>query len=483
VAAALAPAFPETPVALSGRWHVSGGSELELPLTRLIAEAGGNVTSGTGVPSEATQVVLLHGLRALSDPAAADAAVQAGFQTLREFGQRHRDDSGRVIVVQDTGGDFGLTADPGPRAVLGALAGLAKTAAQEWPAVRVAAIDLGPSLAGVEARARALCREIGLGPGTGEVGIDALGWRSSPRLQAVAPAADSSRPPPEPDRAWVVSGGARGVTAHCLIALARRVRLKWAIFGRTPLEEKASAAVGAARSAAELTEVLLGESRARGDKLSPAQLRRQVGAELAAREVRETCAQLRALGSEVRYVALDIADRDAVAAAVADVRRAWGPIRGLVHAAGVLADKALHDQTDAQFAAVYRTKVDGLRTLLAATAADPLAELAIFSSVAARAGNAGQGAYAAANEALNKLGQAERHRRGDRCSVHAINWGPWDGGMVTPALKAHFAGRGIPLIPLAAGAECFADLLTGGRPVPVECVVGALIEAAGASCG
>ena len=47
-----------------------------------------------------------------------------------------------------------------------------------------------------------------------------------------------------------------------------------------------------------------------------------------------------------------------------------------------------------------------------------------------------------ANEVLNKVAAAEARRRGRGCLVRAINWGPWDGGMVGPALKARFEERG-----------------------------------------
>ena len=76
---------------------------------------------------------------------------------------------------------------------------------------------------------------------------------------------------------------------------------------------------------------------------------------------------------------------------------------------------------------------EALQALLAATSDDPLKVLCNFSSVAARCGNQGQVAYAMANEALNKLAQAERIRRPDAV-VKSLGWGPWKGGMVGPEL-------------------------------------------------
>jgi hypothetical protein len=59
-----------------------------------------------------------------------------------------------------------------------------------------------------------------------------------------------------------------------------------------------------------------------------------------------------------------------------------------------------------------------------------------------------------ANELLNKFALVEAARR-PGCRVVSIGWGPWDGGMVTPALKRLFEAEGAPVIPLAEGAEHF----------------------------
>ena len=134
-----------------------------------------------------------------------------------------------------------------------------------------------------------------------------------------------------------------------------------------------------------------------------------------------------------------------------------------MHGAGVLADRLIADQTDDQFLRVFRTKVSGLQALLSATRGDALSRICLFSSVAARYGNAGQAAYVAANEVLNKVARAEAARRGAACHVMSLNWGPWDGGMVTPALRSDFERRGIPLIALSAGTSAFVAEMLGSE--------------------
>ena len=87
------------------------------------------------------------------------------------------------------------------------------------------------------------------------------------------------------------------------------------------------------------------------------------------------------------------------------VRAEHGSIGGLIHAAGILADRRISDQTDAQFDLVYDTKVKGFLNLLREVDLESLESLILFSSSTARFGRTGQAAYAAANEALNKWAQ------------------------------------------------------------------------------
>jgi hypothetical protein len=65
-----------------------------------------------------------------------------------------------------------------------------------------------------------------------------------------------------------------------------------------------------------------------------------------------------------------------------------------------------------------------------------------------------------ANEVLNQVARAERAKR-PGCLVRSIAWGPWEGGMVSPALAEHFHRQGVPLIPVASGARAFVAELTG----------------------
>jgi hypothetical protein len=96
--------------------------------------------------------------------------------------------------------------------------------------------------------------------------------------------------------------------------------------------------------------------------------------------------------------------------------------------------------------------------------------MGLFSSSTARFGRKGQIDYAMANETLNKMAVVEARRR-PGCRVVSFNWGPWDGGMVTPRLAKVFAAEGIGLIPLADGARYAVRELAAPPGGPAEIVV------------
>ncbi|MCA9493928.1 MAG: SDR family NAD(P)-dependent oxidoreductase, partial [Myxococcales bacterium] len=271
------------------------------------------------------------------------------------------------------------------------------------------------------------------------------------------------------DAVIVATGGARGVTAHTLIALARAHGGKYALLGRTALEDEPSCVAGLTEEPA-LKRALLQDAMARGEKVTPADIGRKVSRILANREIRATLDAMRAAGAEARYVPADVNDAGRLGAVLDEIRGQWGPIGGLVHGAGVLADKLVADKTVDQWNMVFDTKVAGLITLLGALKDDPLRAIVMFASVAGRCGNRGQSDYAAANEVLAKVAALEAKRRPD-CVVKALQWGPWEGGMVTPQLARQFAAMGVPLIPLDVGAGWLVSELSD-RTGNVEIVLG-----------
>jgi len=451
---------------------VDGGSGLAAPLVERLAREGvaASVVEPGELPDDPRGVVFLGGLADLSDEEQALAANREAFRVAQRIAPRLARAGGLFVTVQDTGGDFGLSGQAGHRAWLCGIGALAKTAALEWAEARVKAIDLERGGGDAAALVDRLVVELTRGGPELEVGLHADGRRTTLEVSATD-APTNGAPVVDRDAVLVVSGGARGVTAATLVELAGRSQPRLVLLGRTPLEEEPACCQGAADDAA-LKRALLQQASAAGQPVAPAEVGARAARILAAREVRETLRRLEEAGSAARYVVVDVRDRGALEAALEEVRREWGPITGVIHGAGVLADKAIADKTPEQFDRVFDTKVQGLRALLATTAKDPLRLICVFSSVAARFGNAGQSDYAMANEVLGRVAAAEARRRDGQCLVRAIDWGPWDGGMVTPALRGYFKTLGVPLIPLETGARMMMDELRQGPSDGVEVVIG-----------
>ncbi|MGX5397248.1 SDR family NAD(P)-dependent oxidoreductase [Streptomyces anulatus] len=443
------------PVAVTGEGP--DGCSIVSLVARKLTERGVDATAVADVPEDARGVVHLGGLTAGGTPEEAREVHRSALRAARTVASRAAGGGGLFVTVQDTGGDFGLGGHAPGRAWLGGVAGLARTAAKEWPDSSVKVVDCERGDRDDEEVAAAIVRELLEGGADMETGLRADGTRTLLRM-APEPVTPGGARRISGASVIVATGGARGVTAAALLDLARTHRPRIVLLGRTELAAE-PAGLASATDEPALTR-LLAERAPDAAGSSPARIAERAREVLAAREVRSTLAELEAAGSPARYVRVDVRDGDALAGALHDVRETWGPVTGIVHGAGVLADKRIADKTDEQAELVMATKVDGLRALLAATADDPLDTVLLFSSVAAVFGNAGQSDYAMANEVLQQVASAEQARR-PGCLVRCVAWGPWQGGMVTPALAAHFGRSGVPLISLEQGAAAFTAEVDG----------------------
>jgi malonyl CoA-acyl carrier protein transacylase/NAD(P)-dependent dehydrogenase (short-subunit alcohol dehydrogenase family) len=364
----------------------------------------------------------------------------------------------QLLVVTGSGGRFARAHKPNGVAGIG-LPGLVRTIAREFPDRFVRVIDVDPKEEPVLLATHLLAELLTPNAPT-SVGY-AAGERTTLQL-APAPLdpARSGELKLGPDSVVLLTGGARGITARVAIGLARAGAGHLELVGRTPAPAGDEDPV----TAAAADQVTLRRVLAQAGNRTPAQIEAATCRILAEREIRATLAELAGIAASVRYSAIDVRNSAAVAALMDDVYHRHGRLDGIVHGAGVLADRLLVDKTPEGFAQVWETKVNGARGLAEAVRAD-LGFLVLFGSVSGVFGNRGQVDYSAANDALDTLARIWEPRAPGR--VVTVDWGPWaapdDGtGMVSAGLTREYARRGIGLIEPGDGVACLLGELAGG---------------------
>ena len=349
----------------------------------------------------------------------------------------------------------------------GGIAGLTKTLAREWPAIRTRVVDFAASDA-IGSIAGRLVSEVFARDGWAEVGYD-QGRRI--RLKTAESALETSASTLElkPGEPVLISGGARGITALAAIELARLWRPTLLILGTTPLPTAGeSSETRGLIHEAEIKTALYTRLRKEGRTGGPAEIEASYQALRRAREIRENLEILRQTGATVEYAQGDVRDPAAMARVLDDWRGRHGEVAGLIHGAGLIKDKLIRQKSIESFDRVLGTKVDGALNLLRLVRGDSLKFTALFSSIAGRFGNVGQSDYAAANECLNKLAHWLDRRWPGR--VVSIIWGPWSGVGMVSQLESHLGNRGLGMISPESGGSLLINELRHGRKGEVEVI-------------
>jgi acyl transferase domain-containing protein/acyl carrier protein len=170
-------------------------------------------------------------------------------------------------------------------------------------------------------------------------------------------------------------------------------------------------------------------------------------------------AELERRGARVRVAQVDATDPEAMAALLAELRLTAPPLRGVLHAAGVSAPRAIAELDGERLSATLAPKLAGAWNLHRLTRDLELDHFVCFSSVSSILGSRGLAAYAAANAALDALAH---HRRNLGLAATTVNWGPWaEVGMASGDAAAL---RRIGMNPLpTSNALAILDRLLGGR--------------------
>jgi NAD(P)-dependent dehydrogenase (short-subunit alcohol dehydrogenase family)/acyl carrier protein len=327
-----------------------------------------------------------------------------------------------IVAVTAMGGDFGLSGQLSmPES--GILTGMLKSlyiedSRLETSEGRFKAID-APFDEPPEVVVDAIMREMAVGDPHIEVG-----WSRGRRtlVRAIAePAEALPRKAARPSGTWVVTGGARGITAAAARELATRYGVKLHLIGRSAAPPADAPWLGA--SPERLTEIrarIVRDALAAGRPIENDWERVRTDIEIDA-----TLKQFSVEGIQVTYHTCDLSDWSRLAELLDEIRRSDGPIEGVLHGAGYGKSGRFDTRPLESIERTLAGKLDGALALMALTRRDPLKYWIGFGSLSGRFGGNGLADYAAANDMLAKLVGWHRAARPE-CAACCFHWQSWN---------------------------------------------------------
>jgi acyl transferase domain-containing protein/NADPH:quinone reductase-like Zn-dependent oxidoreductase/acyl carrier protein len=182
--------------------------------------------------------------------------------------------------------------------------------------------------------------------------------------------------------------------------------------------------------------------------------------------------RMRQAGAEIVIAKADVSQPEQLARVLAEIEQTMAPLKGVIHAAGVLDDSVLRQLNPRRFRSVIEPKVVGAWNLHEQTLSADLDFFVLFSSAAALIGSPGQANYSAGNAFLDGLAH---YRRGRGLPALSVNWGPWTevGMAARPDRGERLALRGVEGIRPEQGIAAMELLLGLGSGqfavMPFDC--------------
>jgi enediyne polyketide synthase len=298
------------------------------------------------------------------------------------------------------------------------VASLARTLHLEAPRITVCVVNIPPRHPHA---ANWVVAETLSAEGYIEAYYDIYGRRSVPISSLLPMSKESIGLPIGSDDVLLVTGGGKGITAECALALAVETGARLVILGRSKQEE---------------------------DPALAANLKR-----------------IESMGAQLRYFQVDITDREALQLAVREADKEFGPITAILHGAARNEPKLLRVLSETDMHATLAPKIKGLENLLAAVCTDKLRLLVAFGSIIARTGLPGEADYALANEWLVHAVEHFQDTHSS-CRCLAVEWSVWSGiGMGERLSRVEaLARQGVVPIPPEEGIKVLLQLLKQRLP-------------------
>ncbi|MBI9090532.1 MAG: SDR family NAD(P)-dependent oxidoreductase [Desulfobacterium sp.] len=325
-----------------------------------------------------------------------------------------------VTYVQFGGGYFGDHDRFANLDQCGALA-LGASLHLERNDLRVRVLDFS-SVMDEDAIAERTIREINTPAAFAAVGFDSRLKRRVVSHRLMQPVSYHPRPLGwSADDLILVTGGAKGITASCALALAVETGVRMALVGSSLHPDGGPDLPGTS-------------------------------------EIAETLGKFKDKGIDAGYFSCDVSDPDSVDALVLSIGEKMGPITGVIHGAGLNQPREISRVSSEMALKEIAPKVLGVLNLFSALKNQPMKMFAGLSSIIGVTGMPGNGWYGFSNEALNLL--LRRYGEERNIATLCVAYSIWrDEGMgARLGSVGHLKKMGIDAIPTEEGANRFVRL-------------------------
>lgn len=368
-------------------------------------------------------------------------------------------DGASIVAATALGGDFGFAGHSGA-VEGGGLAGLLKSLHNETRRRLPVKIIDAPLRDPAKLVASEILGELAANSPEVEVGY-IRGQRQVVRAVRQQ-AAELPRRTVKPGTVWLVTGGARGVTAEATRELARRFNLRLHLLGSSPMPDVPDAWRNLSPADTRQLRARIMREALKGGGESPLEAWRRVEKAL---EIDASLARYREANVEATYHACDVADIRSLGRVLEQIRDTDGPIEGIVHGAGSEVAGRFQKKKPHNVERVLGAKLTGTLALMALTEQDRPRYFVAFGSTSGRFGGYLQTDYSLANDMLAKI----VNHYGDQhpeCAAFSFHWTAWDevGMAASPRGELILDTIGVKRMPVAEGVEHFIDELQVRSP-------------------
>ena len=263
---------------------------------------------------------------------------------------------------------------------------------------------------------------------------------------------------------FLITGGGSGITAEIIRGMSKRIKGKFTILGRSPIPADIDKLSELDEGSLEQKKTeIYDQLKKEGKKATPVEVQNEYSKLTKAISVNRLINEVRKNGSDVNYISCDVADFEALEAAINKANSMYGPVNIIIHGAGIEKSRLIGRKTIEEFNEVFTVKANGLCNLYRLVDKNKLKVLIGFSSISGRFGNEAQLDYCCANNFISSFMSMVKAQHKE-IKAMSISWSGWkDLGMAwrNKFVKENSEEMGLHLIEPDRGTNEFLNILTG----------------------